>query len=576
MLLSPTTETDLLSCLNSPLSSKANPSLIPAAPATPAGTRKGNGPRVAVNMTTPASAPSSALGPKSGGSAESIGSPNADLELELTLRGHVIIDQQRRIVELEGELDAAQRETARLREEIDRLKAGPNSHHHHHHLHHHLIQSAGSVAHVLPPSTFAAPLGPGTVDPDDKKAGQTRYWTPAEHQRFLEGLAKYGPKDVKAISEYVATRTATQVRTHSQKYFLRLAKMQGQAGLGVGVHGDPYGQLGLGDDMDDSDGAMDMMMSLKPGPGTMTEEEAARKRTIDRMIRKEIDNKKRKLSKSPETAMKMENLPPVTSPHSSSPETVQLTVKSKRGRKSKQEKLMMQMQAAGADAATAAAAIAAGFTGTDADQLYKPTPQENVLFEQGFSAFSHHASSEEDLLENIRRVFLHNLDMSKLRLMLELYKLKHPGARIGSGAPASGAPVAFLDVSGEMSPGPKSLSPLNSPGSPLSPSIFSTFAGDMIGGFTDDKGSAKTAEPQTGNGKAADSAVKSENTGSVRRGRSKALSMDDPPSSARALSSNFESAAPSTAASNASSKNNSNAATPAVNTPRRRMRSDGK
>lgn len=53
---------------------------------------------------------------------------------------------------------------------------------------------------------------------------QSRYWTPNEHQRFLEALRKFGHKDVKSISNYVGTRNPTQVRTHAQKYFLRLFK----------------------------------------------------------------------------------------------------------------------------------------------------------------------------------------------------------------------------------------------------------------------------------------------------------------------------------------------------------------
>ena len=35
----------------------------------------------------------------------------------------------------------------------------------------------------------------------------------------------YGSKDVKAIANHVGTRNATQVRTHAQKYFLRLVRV---------------------------------------------------------------------------------------------------------------------------------------------------------------------------------------------------------------------------------------------------------------------------------------------------------------------------------------------------------------
>lgn len=53
---------------------------------------------------------------------------------------------------------------------------------------------------------------------------QSRYWTPDEHKRFIEALHKYGPKDVRAIANFVGSRNATQVRTHAQKYFLRIAR----------------------------------------------------------------------------------------------------------------------------------------------------------------------------------------------------------------------------------------------------------------------------------------------------------------------------------------------------------------
>ena len=53
---------------------------------------------------------------------------------------------------------------------------------------------------------------------------QPRYWTDEEHQRFLEALKIYPNNDHKTISRYVGTRTAAQVRSHSQKYFLRLGK----------------------------------------------------------------------------------------------------------------------------------------------------------------------------------------------------------------------------------------------------------------------------------------------------------------------------------------------------------------
>lgn len=109
----------------------------------------------------------------------------AELEFELRYRGNMIVDQQRKIQQLEEELKRTREEAQSMSMTIasyeqDRMK--------------------------------------------EKKKPQSRYWTPDEHQRFLEALNKFGHKDVKAISGHVSTRNATQVRTHAQKYFLRLER----------------------------------------------------------------------------------------------------------------------------------------------------------------------------------------------------------------------------------------------------------------------------------------------------------------------------------------------------------------
>ncbi|CAN6439149.1 unnamed protein product [Victoria cruziana] len=49
-------------------------------------------------------------------------------------------------------------------------------------------------------------------------------WTEEEHRRFLSGLERYGKGDWQSISRNVViTKTATQVASHAQKYFLRQA-----------------------------------------------------------------------------------------------------------------------------------------------------------------------------------------------------------------------------------------------------------------------------------------------------------------------------------------------------------------
>lgn len=52
-------------------------------------------------------------------------------------------------------------------------------------------------------------------------------WTADEHERFLEGFRVHGHK-WKRVQQVVRTRSVTQVRTHAQKYLLKVAKLKAE------------------------------------------------------------------------------------------------------------------------------------------------------------------------------------------------------------------------------------------------------------------------------------------------------------------------------------------------------------
>lgn len=77
---------------------------------------------------------------------------------------------------------------------------------------------AGPLAPPSTPNTF-----PRTGE-EDERAGKTRYWTEMEHNQFLYAVKLFGPKNYVAISQFVGTRTPKQVRTHAQKYQMKLER----------------------------------------------------------------------------------------------------------------------------------------------------------------------------------------------------------------------------------------------------------------------------------------------------------------------------------------------------------------
>lgn len=52
---------------------------------------------------------------------------------------------------------------------------------------------------------------------------QNGRWSTEEHERFVEAIKVHG-KNWKKVEECVGTRTGAQIRSHAQKFFLKLEK----------------------------------------------------------------------------------------------------------------------------------------------------------------------------------------------------------------------------------------------------------------------------------------------------------------------------------------------------------------
>eukprot|EP00939_MAST-03C_sp_MAST-3C-sp1_P001936 g1936.t1 len=93
---------------------------------------------------------------------------------------------------------------------------------------------------------------------DETTSGKKNYgrWHADEHALFLEGLKEYG-KEWKKIATRVQTRTLVQIRTHAQKYFLKMFKAQGGKPPGSGRKKKKKKHLGDGYSVVDGDGGND-------------------------------------------------------------------------------------------------------------------------------------------------------------------------------------------------------------------------------------------------------------------------------------------------------------------------------
>lgn len=81
-----------------------------------------------------------------------------------------------------------------------------------------------------------APADDDEGDQDDDLSGSIRggRWTADEHERFLAGFRIHGHK-WKRVQQVVRTRSVTQVRTHAQKYLLKVAKLKAEKKQGKAV-----------------------------------------------------------------------------------------------------------------------------------------------------------------------------------------------------------------------------------------------------------------------------------------------------------------------------------------------------
>jgi len=80
----------------------------------------------------------------------------------------------------------------------------------------HLDQSNFSQTSNQPSTSLTKPA----YKSGNKAAGR---WTKEEHQKFIEGLKRYG-KNWKQVEEHVGTRNGAQIRSHAQKFFNRLER----------------------------------------------------------------------------------------------------------------------------------------------------------------------------------------------------------------------------------------------------------------------------------------------------------------------------------------------------------------
>lgn len=61
------------------------------------------------------------------------------------------------------------------------------------------------------------------LEDEDFASRESGKWTKDEHRKFLEGLRDHGDK-WKLVQKVVQTRSCSQVRSHAQKFFIKMKK----------------------------------------------------------------------------------------------------------------------------------------------------------------------------------------------------------------------------------------------------------------------------------------------------------------------------------------------------------------
>ncbi|CAI5704842.1 hypothetical protein KXD40_001794 [Peronospora effusa] len=107
---------------------------------------------------------------------------------------------------------------------------------------HQQCSTDSSPARQSSPNSHRSALTPASEEEADQEMGSTNgdtlggiatqpirggRWTADEHERFLEGFYIHGHK-WKRVQQVVRTRSVTQVRTHAQKYLLKVAKLKAE------------------------------------------------------------------------------------------------------------------------------------------------------------------------------------------------------------------------------------------------------------------------------------------------------------------------------------------------------------